>query len=67
MKNKSLIINLLTVFLIISNWSYYNKGMANIAAAATVSQITEYEKVNDLLDISLYNLYTLMLDTAFRD
>jgi hypothetical protein len=46
---------------------YWNKGMANILAAAEISNMTKYAKTNKALNITLNNLYTLMADSSYQD
>lgn len=47
--------------------SFYKRAFANINAAALLSELSTYEKKNGLLDISLDNLYHLMLNASYKD
>lgn len=47
--------------------SFYKRAFANINAAALLSELSTYEKKNDLLDVSLDNLYHLMLNASYKD
>lgn len=59
--------NVLNSFSVVVNDYTYRSMLSSVSNAASMSELTTYEKVNDELDISLYNLYLSLREDKSKD
>lgn len=59
--------NVLNSFSVVVNDYTYRSMLSSVSNAASMSELTTYEEVNDDLDVSLYHLYLSLREEKSKD
>ncbi len=59
--------NVLNSFSVVVNDYTYRSMLSSVSNAASMSELTTYEKVNDELDVSLHHLYLSLREEKSKD